>query len=91
MRIAQSIFAASIASLAAIASPALANSSSLNSHADTNAKAVDETSAPGCHASQKGPDGSWVETACHEGIESAPAPVHSKAASHRGPATSTVR
>jgi hypothetical protein len=91
MRIAQSIFAGSIAALAAIASPALANGSSPSSHADANAKAVDETSSPGCHAYQKGPDGSWVETACHEGIESAPAPVHSKAASHHSATANTVR
>ena len=91
MRIAQSIFAGSIAALAAIASPALANSSSPNSHADTNAKAVDETSAPGCHAYQKGPDGSWIEMTCHEGIESAPAPVHSRAASHHSATAGTVR
>jgi hypothetical protein len=91
MRIAQSVFAGSIAALAVIASPVLANGSSPSSHADANAKAVDETSSPGCHAYQKGPDGSWVETACHEGIESAPAPVHSKAASHHSATANTVR
>jgi hypothetical protein len=82
MRIAQSIFAGSIAILSAIATPALANGASPNSHADANAKAVDETSSQGCHAYQKGPDGSWIEMACHEGIETAPAPVHAKSASH---------
>jgi len=91
MRIAQSIFAGSIAVLSAIASPALANGASPNSHADANAKAVDESSSPNCHAYQKGPDGSWVETACHEGIETAPAPVHAKSASHRPAGASTTR
>jgi hypothetical protein len=92
MRIAQSIVAGSIAILAAVASPALANSSSPNSHADTNAKAVDEASSPGCHAYQKGPDGSWVEMACHEGIETAPAPVHhARSASHHSLGASTAR
>ena len=87
MRIAQSIFVGSIAVLAALvsplASPASANSSSLNSHANANAQKVDdEPSSAGCRAYQKGPDGSWVELACHEGSESALAPVHSKSASH---------
>jgi len=91
MRIVQTIFAGSIAALAAIASPALANGSSPSSHADANAKAVDEASSPGCHAYQKGPDGSWVELACHEGIEPAPAPVHAKSASHRPAGGSTTR
>ena len=77
MRIAQSIFAGSIAVLAAVASPALATGSSPNSHADASAKTTgEEPSIPGCHAYQKGPDGSWVEMACHEGVETAPAPVH---------------
>ncbi|MGA2056848.1 MAG: hypothetical protein ABSG88_16230 [Bradyrhizobium sp.] len=84
MRIAQSIFVGSIAVLAALASPALANNSSPNSHANTNAQAVDETPASsGCHAYQKGPDGSWVEMTCHEGNESTPAPARGHAASHR--------
>ena len=89
MRIVQSIFVGSITVLAALAlaSPASANSSSLNSHANANAKAddtkVDDEPAPaGCRAYQKGPDGSWVELACHEGNESASAPVRSKSASH---------
>ena len=86
MRIAQSIFVGSVAVLAALASPALANSSGPNSHANANAQAVEEApGSPGCHAYQKGPDGSWVELACHEGIESAPLPVHSKSVSHRQP------
>ncbi len=89
MRIAQSIFAGSIAVLSTIASPALANGASPNS--DANAKAVDETSSPNCHAYQKGPDGSWVEMACHEGIETAPAPVRAKSASHHPAGASTTR
>ena len=92
MRIAQPIFAGSIAVLAAIAAPALANGSSPNSHADANAKAVDETSSPGCHAYQKGPDGSWVEMACHEGVETAPAPMHhARSANHHPVGESTTR
>jgi len=86
MRIAQSIFVGSIAVLAALASPlaapASANSSSPNSHANANAKVDDEPAPAGCRAYQKGPDGSWVELACHEGSGGAPAPVHSKSASH---------
>jgi hypothetical protein len=63
MRIAPSIFVGSIAVLAALASPALANGSSPNSHANANAQAVEDVpnSSP-CHAYQKGPDGSWAAT-----------------------------
>ena len=89
MRIAQSIFVGSIAVSAALASPALANSSSPNSHANANAQAVEEApGSSGCHAYQKGPDGSWVELACHEGAgsEAAAAPAHS---SHHQPDQST--
>lgn len=90
MRIAQSIFVGSVAALAALASPAFAKSSSLTSHANANALAVDEAPASaGCHAFQKGPDGSWVELACHEGNESAAAPARSRAASHH-PADETT-
>jgi len=93
MRIAQSIFVGSIAVLAALASPALANGSSPNSHANANAQAVEDApSSSPCHAYQKGPDGSWVEMACHEGSgasDAAPAPVH-KSASHR-PADQSTR
>ena len=42
MRIAPSIFVGSIAVLAALASPALANGSSPNSHANANAQAVED-------------------------------------------------
>jgi hypothetical protein len=85
MRIAQSIFVGSIAVLAALASPALANGSSPNSHANANAQAVEDAPASsGCHAYQKGPDGSWVEMPCHEGSgsDAAAAPAR-KSASHR--------
>jgi len=96
MRIAQSIFVGSIAVLAAVASPALANSSSPNSHANANAnaKAVEEApSSPGCHAYQKGADGSWVELACHAGagFDDAAAPVHGKSASHHQVNQNTTR
>ncbi len=81
MRIAQTIFVGSIAVLAALASPVSAKNTSLNSHANATAQAVEETPAsPGCHAYQKAADGSWVEIACHEGAGSAPAPSHSKSA-----------
>ncbi|HET7889215.1 MAG TPA: hypothetical protein VFL62_23545 [Bradyrhizobium sp.] len=84
MRIAQSIFVGSIAVLTTLASPALATGSSPNSHANANAQATEDAPASsGCHAYQKGPDGTWVEMACHEGIETAPAPVHGKSASRR--------
>jgi hypothetical protein len=85
MRIVQSIFVSLIAVLAAVAPPAFANSSSPNSHANTNAQAVEETPvSSGCHAYQKGPDGSWVELACHEGggSDAVAMPAQSKSASH---------
>lgn len=83
MRIAPSIFVGFVAVMAAVTSPALAAGSSPNSHANANAQAVEEAPASGgCHAYQKGPDGSWVEMACHEGVETAPSPVHGKSAGH---------
>jgi len=83
MRIAPSIFICGITVAAALASPACATGTSPNSHANANAQATEEAPASaGCHAYQKGPDGTWVEMACHEGIETAPTPVHSKSASH---------
>jgi hypothetical protein len=93
MRIAQSIFAGSIAVLAAIVSPAFATGSSPNSHSDNGAKAAgEEPSSAGCHAYQKGPDGSWVEMACHEGVEAAPAPVHhARSVSHHPVGETTTR
>lgn len=91
MRIAQSIFVGSIAVVFALASPALSSGSSPNSHANANAQATEEAPATGCHAYQKGPDGTWVEMACHEGIETAPAPVHGKSASHHHADQTTTR
>ncbi|HEY6578268.1 MAG TPA: hypothetical protein VIY09_03020 [Rhizomicrobium sp.] len=92
MRIAPSIVAGSIAVLAAIASPVSANTSSLNSHANANAKQTDEgASSPGCSAYQKGPDGSWVQMPCHEGNEATQAPVRSKHASHHPANETTTR
>ncbi|WP_298260967.1 hypothetical protein [Bradyrhizobium sp.] len=93
MRIAQSIFAGSIAVLAAIAPPAFATGSSPNSHVDAAAKATgEEPSSAGCQAYQKGPDGSWVQMACHEGVETAPAPVHrARSASHHPVGQTTTR
>ena len=84
MRIALSVFVGSIAVLASLTSPALANGSSPNSHANANAQAVEDVPASsGCHAYQKGHDGSWVEVACHEGSgsDAAAAPAR-KSASH---------
>ncbi len=81
MRIAPSVFVGSVAVLTALASPALANSSSPNSHANANAQAVDEAPSPSpCHAYQKGPDGSWVEMPCYEGSGAAATAVHGKSA-----------
>ena len=78
MRIAQTIFVGSIAVLAALTSPVSAKNTSLNSHANANAQAAEETpTSPGCHAYQKAADGSWVEIACHEGAASAPVPSKS--------------
>jgi hypothetical protein len=92
MRIAQSVFAGSIAVLAALASPASAASSSPKSNANANAQAIDsEPASPTCHAYQKAPDGSWVETACHEGIGTAPAPTHAKSAHHHASDETTAR
>ena len=82
MRIAPSIFVGFIAVLAALAAPAQANGSSPTSHANANAQATEETPASTCHAYQKGPDGNWVEMACHEGVETAPAPVRKSASHH---------
>ena len=91
MRIALSIFAGSIAALAAIASPAFATGSSPNSHADAGVKATgEEPSTAGCQAYQKGPDGSWVEMACHEGVKTAPAPVHHARSSGHHPVGETT-
>ena len=59
-----------------------------------NAQATEETPASsGCHAYQKGPDGTWVEMACHEGIgsDAAPTPVHHKSASHHHADQGTAR
>jgi hypothetical protein len=91
MRIAQSIFVCLVAVVIALASPALANGSSPNSHANANAQATEEAPAAGCHAYQKGPDGTWIEMPCHEGIETAPAPAHGKPASHHRADQTTTR
>ena len=83
MRIAHSIIAGSIAVLTGLASPVSAAPSSPNSHAGANAQATEsEPASSGCHAYQKAADGTWVEMACHEGSEPAPAPVHAKS-THR--------
>ena len=85
MRIAQSIFVGLIVALAAFASPVSAKNASLNSHANANAQATEETPpAPRCHAYQQGADGSWVEIACHEGSGSVPTPSHGKSAKSGG-------
>ena len=93
MRIVQSIFAGSIAVLAAIASPAFATGSSPNSHVDAGTKATGEQpSSGGCQAYQKAADGSWVQMACHEGVETAPAPVHhARSANHHPVGETTTR
>ena len=90
MRIAQSIFAGSIAALAAIASPAFATGSSPASHIDASAKATSgDPSSAECQAYQRGPDG-WIQMACHEGAETAPAPVHHARSAHHHPLGETT-
>lgn len=92
MRITQSIFAGSIAILAAFALPARAAPASPNSHAGANALAtVEEPASPACHAYQKAADGTWIEMACHEGVETAPAAVHTRSAHHRTGNETTTR
>lgn len=92
MRIAQSIVAGSIAVSAAFVFPASAASPSPNSHANANALATDgEPVSSNCHAYQKAPDGSWVEMACHEGVETTSAPVHAKSARHHTGNETTTR
>jgi hypothetical protein len=87
-----SIIAGSIAVLAAIAAPATATPSSLNSHANANAKQTGENaSSPGCTAYQKGSDGTWVQMPCQEGVEAAPVPEHVKHASHHPENQTTTR
>jgi hypothetical protein len=84
MRIAQSVLVGTIAVFATLASPAFATGSSPSSHANANAQATEEAPASSnCHAYQKGPDGTWVEMACHEGVGSDAASVRSKSAGHR--------
>jgi hypothetical protein len=81
MRITQLIFVGSIAVLAALTAPALAKNSSPNSHANANAQKVDEQpAADGCHAYQKGADGSWVQLSCQEVGPTAQAPGRGKSA-----------
>ena len=59
MRIAQLIFAGSIAALSMLAAPVLAKNS--------NAQKTEETSASSsCHARQQTADGTWVELPCEE-------------------------
>lgn len=85
MRIAKTILVGSTAVLAALVSPVSAKNTNLNSHANANAQAVEETPAsPGCHAYQKAADGSWVEIACHEGSGGAQVPSHGKSAKSGG-------
>jgi len=92
MRIAQSIVAGSIAVLTAFASPASAAPPSPKSHANANALATDgEPASSNCHAYQKAPDGSWVEMACHEGVETASEPAHAKSARHHTGNETTTR
>lgn len=93
MRIAQSIFAGSIAALAAIASPAFATGSNPSSHVDARTKAAGEDpSSSECQAYQKAADGSWVQMACHEGAEPTPAPVHhARSVNHHPVGETTTR
>jgi hypothetical protein len=77
MRIAQLIFAGSIAALAGLTAPALAKNS--NSPANANAQKIEDTPAStGCHAYQQAPDGSWIPLPCQEAGPTASA--HGKSA-----------
>jgi hypothetical protein len=59
MRIATVIFAGSVAALAQLATPVLANNSD-------SQKTDDKQAGSPCRAYQKGPDGSWQELPCQE-------------------------
>jgi len=70
MRIAQLIFAGSIAALTGLTAPALAK----NSNSPANAQKIEDTPAStGCHAYQQAPDGSWTPLPCQEAGPTAPA------------------
>jgi uncharacterized membrane protein YebE (DUF533 family) len=59
MRIANVIFVGSVAALAALAPPVLANNSD-------NQKTDDKQTSLPCRAYQQAPDGSWQELPCQE-------------------------
>lgn len=78
MRIARLTFVGSIALLAT--APALARNSNSNP-ADANAQKIEnEWAAQGCHAYQKGPDGSWTELPCQEVGPASQTPTRGKSA-----------
>jgi hypothetical protein len=59
MRIARVIFVGSVATLAALTAPVLANHS-------TAQKTEDRSSSSSCHAYQQAADGTWTELPCAE-------------------------
>jgi hypothetical protein len=60
MRIAPSIFIASVAALTIVTVPALAKNSTAQKSEDRS------TSSSSCHAYQQAADGSWTELPCQE-------------------------
>ncbi len=76
MRIAQVIFAGSVAGAVALATPALAR------HSDPQ-KPAEEAAVPSpCQAYEMGPDGAWRPKPCEEA--GAPAQAPRKSAAHTG-------
>ncbi len=70
MRIAQVIFAGSVAALTALATPALAKQS------DAAKPIQDSASSSPCYAYQLGADGKWEQLPCQEAGAAGKQPVH---------------
>ena len=77
MRIAQLIFAGSIAVLAGLTAPSLAKNSNSSANAQ---KGDDKPASMGCHAYQQAPDGSWIQLPCQEAGPTSPAAMPPKSA-----------
>ena len=76
MRIAKVIFAGSVASAIALATPVLAK------HSDAQKPAEEAATSSPCHAYEMGSDGAWRQQPCQEA--GAPAPAPRKSAAHSG-------
>lgn len=85
MRIAQVIFAGSIAGAVALATPALANDT------DSQTRAEAPTTSSPCQAYQMGPDGVWQQKPCQEAGAAAQAPRRSAAHSGGGVSETQTR